>query len=533
MDHQNVRLMEKTFRTPNHSNQLLIQMSELWRESKYCDAVIHMRDAQYKIHKLVLIAACPEILNHLAHRQENEHLNFYLPDDVSPRAVETVLEYLYAGTIHLKDENVKQVEKVAELLQVGPLIRYCLDFVALNDEVSEYWDGSDFDDDDSNGKKVAGKIPRLVRRARRGRQRMEEMSYLDLTHNKAAVNQPPIMMKEPQNEAPGMGIFPTQQSYRDTFLSLLQSDQVSVDRDSGTGISFQDTLSQMMRNGPGPSHMAVTSGSSQNVSEAAGSMRRSGTDDIRADLSTLDGILPEGISLEDLLPQCAGDKRGQTLAELDSPLKQYIYNKALTCNVCNKTFKYVKTLQNHKKIHSLEDLQEQNVCLKDPHAEEPARKHINWYKKAFFCNECGKSFGRKKALEEHSHVHIQERSAKKMKYKCPYPGCSFSCETADELTSHADEHLTHVKPFQCSKCPETFYSEHLLKQHEPLFHGMDGKCDQCERYFNTEDMLSKHKKKVHEGTQFYCKHCNYCYKSSLSLKKHEERHKLTPDEDRK
>ncbi|KAK3592185.1 hypothetical protein CHS0354_038797 [Potamilus streckersoni] len=123
--------MERVFLNPDHSSQLLVQMSELWRREKFCDAALNLTGAKYKLHKLVLMAACPDILMILAHTEEGNLFDFYLPRDVEHFAVQAILGYFYDGAIQLKEGNIGGVEKLSELLQINHLVQYCREFRSL------------------------------------------------------------------------------------------------------------------------------------------------------------------------------------------------------------------------------------------------------------------------------------------------------------------------------------------------------------------------------------------------------------------
>ncbi|KAK3587409.1 hypothetical protein CHS0354_028788 [Potamilus streckersoni] len=123
--------MEKVYTSSDYSSQLLSQMSELWRGNKYCDAVLNLQDERFKLHKLVLMAACPNILRCLAHTEENNVFEFYLPEDVEKSVVRLIVNYLYSGSIQLNMANVYGIEKLAKQLRLSTLSQFCHDFVSL------------------------------------------------------------------------------------------------------------------------------------------------------------------------------------------------------------------------------------------------------------------------------------------------------------------------------------------------------------------------------------------------------------------
>ncbi|KAK3580892.1 hypothetical protein CHS0354_008174 [Potamilus streckersoni] len=125
--------MEKVYVNPDHSSQLLVQMSELWRKDKFCDAVLVLRNARFKLHKLVLMAACPGIQATHALAEEKSHFQISLPDDYDMTSVVNVLDYLYDGAVRLRCDNVHKVKKLAKYLQLHSLVNYCMDFTSIHE----------------------------------------------------------------------------------------------------------------------------------------------------------------------------------------------------------------------------------------------------------------------------------------------------------------------------------------------------------------------------------------------------------------
>ncbi|KAL3842818.1 hypothetical protein ACJMK2_020802 [Sinanodonta woodiana] len=123
--------MEKVYTNSDYSSQILSQICELWRGNKYCDAVLNLQDEKFKLHKLVLMAACPNILRCLAHTEENNVFEFYLPEDSEKSVVVPVVNYLYIGSIQLNMTNVYGIEKLAKQLRLSTLSQFCHDFISL------------------------------------------------------------------------------------------------------------------------------------------------------------------------------------------------------------------------------------------------------------------------------------------------------------------------------------------------------------------------------------------------------------------
>ncbi|KAK3593959.1 hypothetical protein CHS0354_040693 [Potamilus streckersoni] len=120
--------MEKVYVNPDHSSQLLAQISMLWKRDKYCDAALNLGSTRYRLHKLVLVAACPDIMKLLLHTEENNVFDFYVPSGHDSSAVESVLKYLYEGVIELTQANVNEIDKFSQNIQLLSLMRYCMHY---------------------------------------------------------------------------------------------------------------------------------------------------------------------------------------------------------------------------------------------------------------------------------------------------------------------------------------------------------------------------------------------------------------------
>ena len=74
-----------------------------------------------------MLAACP-MLQSMEKASIGSHLEVRLTADIKQEAVNMFLQYLYEGFMLLTEDNVKDVEKVARLLQVDSVIKCCADF---------------------------------------------------------------------------------------------------------------------------------------------------------------------------------------------------------------------------------------------------------------------------------------------------------------------------------------------------------------------------------------------------------------------
>jgi hypothetical protein len=136
------------------------------------------------------------------------------------------------------------------------------------------------------------------------------------------------------------------------------------------------------------------------------------------------------------------------------------------CNQCNKSFSRKKKLSQH--------IQERHTIYND--AEN-------------YCSLCNKYFSSKTRLNEHMIYHREERP-----HECNQ--CEKKYKTAANLLTHIKS--SHTKPYHCNLCNKNLSSNYSLKNHIKLHaEQREFECDQCAKKFITKDSLKTHKEKTH------------------------------------
>ncbi|XP_022314258.2 uncharacterized protein LOC111118864 isoform X4 [Crassostrea virginica] len=118
---------QKFYTNQIHSSSLLCQLATMWKSQILCDAVIRTGAVITKAHRVVLVAACP-MLQSMDNASMGSHLEVRLASDIKQDSINTFLQYLYEGFMMLTEENCRDVEKIARLLQVDSVIKCCADF---------------------------------------------------------------------------------------------------------------------------------------------------------------------------------------------------------------------------------------------------------------------------------------------------------------------------------------------------------------------------------------------------------------------
>ncbi|XP_060086267.1 uncharacterized protein LOC132565628 isoform X10 [Ylistrum balloti] len=118
---------QKFYTNGIHSSSLLCQLATMWKSQTLCDAIIKTGSINTKAHRLVLVAACP-MLQSMDNASIGSHLEVRLASEIKQDSVNMFLQYLYEGFMMLTEDNHKDIEKIARLLQVDSVIKCCADF---------------------------------------------------------------------------------------------------------------------------------------------------------------------------------------------------------------------------------------------------------------------------------------------------------------------------------------------------------------------------------------------------------------------
>jgi uncharacterized Zn-finger protein len=154
------------------------------------------------------------------------------------------------------------------------------------------------------------------------------------------------------------------------------------------------------------------------------------------------------------------------------------------CHICGKTIKGVYSL--HLKIH-------ENL-------------------KQFRCDDCGREFRQKIALQNHVLIHKNEKP-----HECPF--CFKRFRQKYTMQHHMKNRHTNVKDFICTLCGKEFSDKATLQKHL-LVHSTNKphQCQTCFMSFRHKSSLSRHNKIHLKVTQ--CMHCNRSFRYESFLKKH-------------
>lgn len=135
------------------------------------------------------------------------------------------------------------------------------------------------------------------------------------------------------------------------------------------------------------------------------------------------------------------------------------------------------------------------------------------------CSICGKSFTHQKNLKSHMQIHSENRRI----FTCQF--CGKELTSSHGLSLHLQRHAKSEPDLECDECGKKFFLPGDLKAHKTQNHGDKPVCELCGKELLNQFSLKVHLLGVHnqgEG-QFPCKLCSFVFKTSVALRKHNDR----------
>ncbi|WAR12212.1 ZBT24-like protein [Mya arenaria] len=182
-----------------------------------------------------------------------------------------------------------------------------------------------------------------------------------------------------------------------------------------------------------------------------------------------------------------------TLPEFEEHMKSHEAPDTFCCNFCQSIFNTKAKLHQHLPKHSKIRPYVCSICdagFKWKHALK-AHKVTHKNSKDYLCDLCGYATVHKNQLKGHYLIHSGDT------FKCPEPECDYQSTKKSNLKFHMVTH-TKEKPHLCGSCGTRFSLVKNLKRHM-LLHTMDRpyRCDLCSFSSTRFDKLKEHYYKAH------------------------------------
>uniref|UniRef100_A0A3P8S6W3 Kelch like family member 10 n=1 Tax=Amphiprion percula TaxID=161767 RepID=A0A3P8S6W3_AMPPE len=95
---------------------------------EFCDAVIQVEDAEFKIHKVIL-CNCTPYFRALFSRWSGPNQKVYNIPGLSPAMMQLIIEFAYTNSVSVTEDNVQELLLAADQLNVMGVVQACSDFI--------------------------------------------------------------------------------------------------------------------------------------------------------------------------------------------------------------------------------------------------------------------------------------------------------------------------------------------------------------------------------------------------------------------
>lgn len=131
---------ESSFCQKDLRDQILRALYSQKQNSTFCDVIMKVGGSDIYVHSIVLAAASPYFCAFLTqdlprHFSQRSPQIIEIQIDGSDKstmykdAVETVIDFLYSGTLHVTTQTVSQISELARIMQLDVVVKYCEDFI--------------------------------------------------------------------------------------------------------------------------------------------------------------------------------------------------------------------------------------------------------------------------------------------------------------------------------------------------------------------------------------------------------------------
>ncbi|XP_067655189.1 uncharacterized protein [Haliotis asinina] len=113
----------------SHSKDIMMQMFNMWKEQRMCDAAFVVQGTKVPFHRLMMSACSSHMKTVLDREDLSSSVDIHMPDSVSIEAMYCFLHYIYTGYLNLTINTAQAVLKIATILQVIKVQQHCKKFI--------------------------------------------------------------------------------------------------------------------------------------------------------------------------------------------------------------------------------------------------------------------------------------------------------------------------------------------------------------------------------------------------------------------
>ncbi|GAB1605052.1 uncharacterized protein LOC115220336 isoform X2 [Argonauta hians] len=112
----------------NHEKKILDTLRTLWKGNQFCDATLQNECVSIPVHKILLIACCPKILDTYDYIMKDTNVQVCFPRKVSAEALRVFVDYLYSGSLNLSRSTLDSIEYLSGMLGLDDIRQLCNQF---------------------------------------------------------------------------------------------------------------------------------------------------------------------------------------------------------------------------------------------------------------------------------------------------------------------------------------------------------------------------------------------------------------------
>ncbi|CAG9792764.1 unnamed protein product [Diatraea saccharalis] len=243
---------------------------------------------------------------------------------------------------------------------------------------------------------------------------------------------------------------------------------------------------------------------------------------------------------------CDCGEECKDLSEFEKHQRSHILSNVFLCNLCGKGFETEEILTGHTLLHNMTGL-----LVKCPFCEQVFRrnsltqhiKHTHNHIRPR-CDVCMKTFANTNNLKRHMMIHSGLREFE----------CDICCKRFHQKITMQTHRLTHVNPYSCNQCDETFIDKELLTSHKESGQCNKSKlikvknelmktvkqevtttvgkllgyaCSLCKKMFSLESALEQHVEQTHilNIAELLCAECGIVLPTKKEMQNHLASHK--------